>query len=900
VHEQIGIGGYPSSNSIGQTIKIQGPNTDVTVEHNTCVVDIPTLDNPQYNGAGLYMKVGYGNTGIVPNPWPMHLDRQKITDNIIDGYSNAVWWDGPTGYTGQGPAGLGVFSNSIWNNNALPRQGSSNAQFAAAMPGTVTYASMGWAAIGTTVAVDMTRQPLHPSDWNVTTGTYATASTTGGPIGAILQQAPSVTTDFLMGSQHQGVSAQPGVVPASVYTGAAYTFPALQATGGTGPYTWAIDPNTPMPAGLGLNTSTGVISTSNLTAVAGGSVTFNVRATDSLGVASPFHRVQFGPVLTKPEVDAVTITNTAPLPMMTEGSAFSLQFAATGGTAPYTWSCTNPPSGTTMSTAGLLSGTPAAGSALTSIFVKANDSAGGSSWQMQLFWLGRGAGSTQIIITKHVATGTAGQSYTGSFDVEGGVGPYTWGTATTGSLPPGLTINTSNQITGTPTTAGTYQVNFSVTDANSHTNSYNNSTYLTILGTTSDWTQPVGVCMCGGVPGTPPPAYCQPLHGSTDLIDYMGLNHPPPYDGPYAPGPFCKRTSSMALTQGNNFHVGWINTFDGQNTQFMDRTWNWSPPAPQLLGFHIVGRGYEASLKFQMGTQPGQYRIWLGWFVSSPAANVPFTGSGSQYTLPIRDSNGVLTCVQCPYTVYGSAGAIPNSFADAASNTYATGAAWTAAGDGVHGGFATVIDSADTSNGQGGPMLYLDVALQGGQWHYAALSYICAQYIGPSASVKVTTLTLPDQRATIPVYQQLTASATGATWALVPGSTTVAAAPPWLTVSASGVVSGTPPAAGVYSFTVTATSGGVTSAPHTIPLSVKLAPSTAPPQSLTIGTVAAPASGEPDSYNLYRNSVLIQTGIRPLAGSITWSDPSQPTGTVYYMTAVTAGVESQGSVSVKS
>lgn len=61
-------------------------------------------------------------------------------------------------------------------------------------------------------------------------------------------------------------------------------------------------------------------------------------------------------------IGALTITSGVPTATGTVGTAYpSFQFTATGGTTPYTWTATGLPAGLTLSTAGLLSGTPTAG-----------------------------------------------------------------------------------------------------------------------------------------------------------------------------------------------------------------------------------------------------------------------------------------------------------------------------------------------------------------------------------------------------------------------------------------------------------------------------------------------------------------------------------------------------------
>ena len=71
-----------------------------------------------------------------------------------------------------------------------------------------------------------------------------------------------------------------------------------------------------------------------------------------------------------------------------------------------------------------------------------------------------------LVITQvNLPAGTVGVPYSGGFTVSGGVPPYTWSIAQF-ALPPGLTINSSTgQITGMPTTAGTFSFRARVTDS---------------------------------------------------------------------------------------------------------------------------------------------------------------------------------------------------------------------------------------------------------------------------------------------------------------------------------------------------------------------------------------------------------------------------------------------------
>jgi Putative Ig domain len=61
---------------------------------------------------------------------------------------------------------------------------------------------------------------------------------------------------------------------------------------------------------------------------------------------------------------------------------------------------------------------------------------------------------------------SAGGSYPSTtLSASGGTAPYTWAVTTGSTLPPGLSLNASGTISGSPTTAGTYNFSVTVTDA---------------------------------------------------------------------------------------------------------------------------------------------------------------------------------------------------------------------------------------------------------------------------------------------------------------------------------------------------------------------------------------------------------------------------------------------------
>ncbi len=80
------------------------------------------------------------------------------------------------------------------------------------------------------------------------------------------------------------------------------------------------------------------------------------------------------------------------------------------------------------------------------------------------------AGGTLSVVAGALTPGTAGQAFGQNFFLSGGAGPYSWA-VTAGQLPPGLTLQTfaaptdaNNELTGTPTTAGTFSFTMRLTD----------------------------------------------------------------------------------------------------------------------------------------------------------------------------------------------------------------------------------------------------------------------------------------------------------------------------------------------------------------------------------------------------------------------------------------------------
>ena len=242
--------------------------------------------------------------------------------------------------------------------------------------------------------------------------------------------------------------------------GAAYSA-GVAATGGATPYTFSA---TGLPSGLAINASSGAITGTPAQAAAG-TATVAITVTDSTQPTKQTATANLTLIVNAASGGSgqLAITTTS-LPAGTIGTAYTASVAASGGTTPYTFSATALPAGLSISSAGAISGTPTtAGTAAVTFTVTDSTKPSALTATAALnLTIAASQSSGLAITTNSLPAGTTGTAYSTSITASGGKTPYTF--SATG-LPAGLSISASGAISGTPTTAGTAAVTFTVIDS---------------------------------------------------------------------------------------------------------------------------------------------------------------------------------------------------------------------------------------------------------------------------------------------------------------------------------------------------------------------------------------------------------------------------------------------------
>jgi hypothetical protein len=251
-------------------------------------------------------------------------------------------------------------------------------------------------------------------------------------------------------------------------TGVAYAATLNPATGGTAPYSYTVTAGA-LPGGIALSTAGAFTGTPT----AAGSFNFTVTATDSSTGTGPY-------TAARPfTIDVVAIVvDPATLPNATAGAAYSQTITASGGTAPYAFDVSTGalPAGLTLSSAGVLAGTPTA-SGTFNFTVRAVDAAARPGTRPYTLVV---AAPTLVVAPATLPNGAAGTAYSQTITASGGTAPYAF-SLTAGALPAGLTLTAGGVLSGTPTVAGTFNFTVTATDSTAGTAGTASQSYALVV-----------------------------------------------------------------------------------------------------------------------------------------------------------------------------------------------------------------------------------------------------------------------------------------------------------------------------------------------------------------------------------------------------------------------------------
>ncbi len=184
------------------------------------------------------------------------------------------------------------------------------------------------------------------------TGTPVSAGSYAFTVRVTDSSTPTLTGTLRVSLKIDAVMVSPGQMPPAGVHGTPYEF-TFTATGGNLPLSWTITAGT-LPPGLTLNSS-GTLS-GTPTAARSTPFAFTVTVTDSSTPKPAANSVAYAITISEPPPPSI---NDTPPPTATVGLPYSFAFTAGDGLAPLVWTPpTAPMAGLTVSSDGILSGTP--------------------------------------------------------------------------------------------------------------------------------------------------------------------------------------------------------------------------------------------------------------------------------------------------------------------------------------------------------------------------------------------------------------------------------------------------------------------------------------------------------------------------------------------------------------
>ena len=441
--------------------------------------------------------------------------------------------------------------------------------------------------------------------------------------------------------------------------------------------------------------------------------------------------------------------------------------------------------------------------------------------------------STLAITTTSLPAGYTNVSYAASLAATGGTAPYNWSLAPNNSLPLGLTLSSSGQITGTPTGIGTFTFTIQITDGSVPQKSASKQVSIAV-GFLSTWT----IWSSTSTPGVADAGPDAPLELGvrfksdisttvTGIRFYKSAANTGPHVGNLwsssgtllATATFTNETASgwqqvnfstPVAIAANTVYIASYHTTTGHyaaDYNYFASAARDNAPLHALqdaLGAPDGAYAYGSTSAFpNSGYQATNY--WVDVVVSLPPTLNSMTVSPSNPTLAVGGTQ--------QFTASGL-------FTDGSTQNLTSQVTWSSSNTAIAtinaGGLATAV-SAGTS------------VITAKQGTISASTNLTTQII----PLAITTTSLPSGTAGLP-YSASLAAVGGQppyVWSLASGATL----PVTMTLSTAGLLSGTPTVPGSYSFTLQVTDSGARVAATTFNFTV----ANTPTSSLSIWPVTA-------------------------------------------------------------
>ncbi len=532
---------------------------------------------------------------------------------------------------------------------------------------------------------------------------------------------------------------------------------------------------------------------------------------------------------------------------------------ASGGTGGYIWSVSSGslPAGLTLSSAGVIAGTPTAAGPI-EFTVQVKDSSGATASQPLTITI---AAPQLTVTTASLPTGTVGTVYSQTLLASGGTGGYMW-SAASGSLPAGLTLSIAGVIAGNPTAAGPATFTAQVKDSSGATATQ--SLTITIAA-------PQLTITTASLPnGTVGAAYSQTLVASGGTGGYIWSVS----SGSLPAGLSLSGAGVIAGTPtaaGPSSFTVQVKDSSGA-TASQPLTITIIPPQLTITTASLpggtIGAAYSQTLVASGGTGEDSWSVASGSLpegLSLSAAGIvtgtPTAAGPSNFTVQAKDSSGATATQALTITIAAprltiTTAALPNGTVGTnySQNFLASGGAggytWSVASGSLPAGLSLSPGGAisGTPSSPGTATFTVQVKDTAGGSATQALTLA----ISPAA-LGISTVSLPPASVGSAYSQQLSASGGSGSysWSITSGGL-----PQGLSLSPGGVISGSPAAGANATFTVSVTDGSTT-ATRSFTLTV-----TAPPiittTSLPNGTVGSP----------YSATLTASGGMQPYSWSI--------------------------------